>query len=141
MHLQVTIVFPLFLACVTSGNPIHRGQGRREQIQPRGTEDFSSTPEVSPNPESSMSLEEGPGLYKFAPAPVWPRDAAPDPPANPLPLEEQSGPYHFTPAPVERRDGAPGPSTNSLPLEEQLGPYHFAPAPIWPGSAPRVADG
>jgi len=163
MYLQLTFLFSLCLAWVTSGSPIHQGQGRREQVQPRGAEDMSSTSEVaSPSPGSSLPLEERPGPYKFAPAPIWPRDAASDPPTNPLPLEEQPGPYHFAPAPVwpknsaphppadslpleewpgpyrfapapvERRDDAPGHPTNSLPLEEQPGPYHFAPAPVWP---------
>jgi len=133
MHVQLTFLFSLCLAWVTSGSPIHQGQGRREQVQPRGAEDMSSTSEVaSPSLGSSLPLEERPGPYKFAPAPVWPRDAPSDPPTNPLPLEEQPGPYHFAPAPVERRDDAPGPPTNSLPLEEQPGPYHFAPAPVRP---------
>lgn len=162
MHFQLTILFPLFLACVTDGSPIHQKQGQRGTVQLRGAEDFTSAFEVaSPRSEDSLTLEEGPGPYRFAPASVWPRDAASEPPANSLPVEEQPGPYHFAPAPVwpkhsshhpranplpleeqsgpyhfgpahERRDGAGGPPTNALPLEEQPGPYHFAPAPVWP---------
>lgn len=124
MHLQLTILFPLFLACATNGSPIHQGQGGRDQVQSRDAEGLSSTSDVeSPGTANSLPLEAQPGPYEFAPAPVWPRDAASDPPANALPLEEQPGPYHFSPAPVWPKHPASSPLTHHLPLGEQPGPY------------------
>lgn len=131
MHLQLAILFPLVMACVASGSPIHQGQGRGELVQPRGAGDTSSTSEVvSTSLENSLPLEEQSGPYEFAPAPVWRRDTADDPSTESLPLEQQAGPHHFASAPVWPEHSALQSPPDLSPLEEEADPYHSASIPV-----------
>ena len=103
MQLQAVTLLQLLLAYKASSAPL----------------DGQAPAPVQLTTTSTTPLEEQPGPYTFAPAPVWPRG---------LPLEEEPGPYKFKAAPVWSPTST---STTSLPLEAQPGPHTFAPAPIW----------
>ncbi|KAL8662968.1 MAG: hypothetical protein Q9202_004291 [Teloschistes flavicans] len=94
MHLRFFPALPFFLSCMTSANP----------VQPRGVLDDSGSSTTS---TTTSALENQPGPYTFAPAPVWRRDPTSDPANDDEPQESKRGPYTFEPAPIWRRDAGP----------------------------------
>ncbi|KAI4254272.1 MAG: hypothetical protein LQ352_003188 [Teloschistes flavicans] len=128
MHLHFFPALPFFLSCMTSANP----------VQPRGVLDYSGSSTTS---TTTSALENQPGPYTFAPAPVWRRDPVSDPAKDDEPQESKPGPYTFEPAPIWRRDAgpnvAPEPRSNGDSLENTPGPYKFKPAPVWP-TKPKI---